>query len=239
MSVKFNISSVFISLLAIFSYYAYGDKPKYSVYLAGPDVFLQNPINVGEELKNKIIAFSNQWVKDKKYDELPFDLDLKYPMDSNIDSSNNSVPNKKMAADIYNANIKMMDASHIMLANTTNFRGPEMDTGTAFEVGYMSGIKKPVFAYFNTQPFWGKSFDISNYLDRVKQMMKLNKESVKDKYSVSIENFGTVHNIMIDCSVKNITTELRDAVNSALDYLDGEYQKSISSHSGPTPYANL
>lgn len=44
-------------------------------------------------------------------------------------------------------NEKTMDGADFIIANLTPFRGPSADVGTAYEVGYMRGQGKKVFAY--------------------------------------------------------------------------------------------
>ncbi len=50
-----------------------------------------------------------------------------------------------------------------MIANITPFQGPSADVGTAFEMGFMRALGKPIFAYSNdarpfserVNDFWG------------------------------------------------------------------------------------
>ncbi len=77
----------------------------------------------------------------------------------------------------------------------TPFRGPSCDPGTAYEIGYMRGLGKPVLAYSNIS----QSFtDRSSGLD-----------------SLIIEKFDMVDNLMLDGAVVAsgfdiITTDAQD-----------------------------
>ena len=43
--------------------------------------------------------------------------------------------------------IELMDTCQLGIANTTPFRGPSMDVGTAVEMGYLYAQGKPVYGY--------------------------------------------------------------------------------------------
>lgn len=185
---------LFISLLAIQANTAQaktvpeGDTPTYYVYLAGPEVFLPDPIEAGE-LKKQAIQMLNekhQW---------PFKLVGLYPMDNEIE---NFAPDVKTGLVIYHANIALMDKAHFVTANMVRFRGPSMDVGTAFEMGYMLGLNKPVFAYYDAKPFYGDVEQPGLYAERVAKYYSVDPENPeKDIHGQSIENFGMEDNLMM------------------------------------------
>ena len=43
-----------------------------------------------------------------------------------------------------------MRSCDLLIANCTPFRGVSMDVGTAFEIGFMRALGRPVFGYSNT-----------------------------------------------------------------------------------------
>ena len=99
------------------------------VYLAGPDVFLRESVEVGRA-KQAICARHG--------------LDGRYPGDSPDVSG---LPVGEQARALFEACVEMMDACVAGLVNLTPFRGPSADVGTAFEMGYLFGRDRPVFGY--------------------------------------------------------------------------------------------
>src|SRR5687768_8912058 len=100
------------------------------VYLAGPEVFLDSALEVGQ--RKKAICAANG-------------LDGLFPLDKEIQGVEKSPPD--LARAIYEANIGLMLQADLLIANITPFRGPSMDAGTAFEIGFCAARKLPVFAY--------------------------------------------------------------------------------------------
>ena len=106
-------------------------KPK--VYLAGPDIFLPNPIEHGEKLKKICTKYGLQGL---------------YPLDNQFDLSDlKRGPDK--AIKIYQADIELINASDCLVANLSPFRGVSDDQGTCFELGYAVAQNKPVAIYSN------------------------------------------------------------------------------------------
>ena len=50
---------------------------------------------------------------------------------------------------IFQANQAMIESCDIIIANLNPFRGPELDSGTVWKVGYALGLWKPVVGYMN------------------------------------------------------------------------------------------
>ncbi len=164
------------------------DKPVFYVYLAGPEVFLPDPIKAGEIKKQRMLQLSqsSHW---------PFKLVGLYPMDNEIP---NFKPNRETGVRIYEANLALMQKADFIAANMVRFRGPSMDVGTAFEMGYMRGLNKPVFAYYETKPFYGWQEQQGLYADRVKQYYQVDpKDAHKDFDGLTIEQFGMEDNLMM------------------------------------------
>jgi nucleoside 2-deoxyribosyltransferase len=137
------------------------------IYLAGPDVFLPDPLKIAEA-KKKICA---------NYGFMGI-----FPLDNVLDLSN--LTPFESGVRIYQNNIKLMDNCDLIVANMTPFRGPSMDVGTAFELGYMAAQGKPIFAYTN---------DNRLYSDRVTKIT-----SNLDDKGMSIEVFQMHDNLMLE-----------------------------------------
>lgn len=149
------------------------------VYLAGPDVFLSNAIEIGER-KRAICA--------------RYGLDGVFPLDAHLDL--NGLSPREAGAAIFRANIHLMQSCDAVIANMTPFRGPGMDVGTAFEVGFMFALGRPVFAYTN---------DDRDYVDRVADLIGVGTENgapVCDAQGLAVETFGMADNLMIDVAVR-------------------------------------
>jgi nucleoside 2-deoxyribosyltransferase len=110
-------------------------------YLAGPDVFFPNPLEIGEA-KKAICAQHG--------------LEGVFPLDANLDLEGLSP--EEQGYRCFDAMVELMESSDLVIANLTPFRGPSMDVGTAVEIGYMHGRGKPVFGYTNVA---------EDYADRV------------------------------------------------------------------------
>jgi nucleoside 2-deoxyribosyltransferase len=102
------------------------------IYLAGPEVFLPNARALGEA-KRALCA----------------DLGLSgvFPLDADIDLG--GLPPREQGRTIYRADVSLMRRCDVIIANLTPFRGPSADVGTAFELGFMTALGKPAFAYSN------------------------------------------------------------------------------------------
>jgi len=141
-----------------------------NIYLAGPDVFLPDAIDVG---RSKVDICRRHKVTGL------------FPLDNTIDLS---------AADasvaIFKGNEAMMDTADAIIANLTPFRGPGADSGTVYELGYMAGRGKPCFGYSN---------DPSTYAERVRLFGQVTKRDgqLADANGLTVEDFGLADNLMM------------------------------------------
>jgi nucleoside 2-deoxyribosyltransferase len=140
------------------------------IYLAGPDVFLPDAIEVGRR-KVEICA--------------RYGLTGLYPLDNAIDRAASDV-----SLLIFRGNETMMDAADAIIANLTPFRGPGADPGTAYELGYMAGRRKLCFGYSN---------DPAIYADRLRRIadVKPDGERLVDAEGLTVEDFGLPDNLML------------------------------------------
>jgi nucleoside 2-deoxyribosyltransferase len=102
------------------------------IYLAGPDVFLPDPMAMAEAKKRICAAHGFAGV---------------FPLDKELDLS--GLEPLQAGQRIYRANEELMRGCDLIIANMTPFRGPGMDAGTAFEMGFMRALGKPVLGYTN------------------------------------------------------------------------------------------
>jgi nucleoside 2-deoxyribosyltransferase len=115
-----------------------GNRTK--VYLAGPDVFLPDAQERGNQKKALCAQYGFQGV---------------FPLDAGPVGAEAA---RDAAFAVFEICVAMMHDCQLAIANLTPFRGVSMDVGTAVEIGYMAAIGKPVFGYTNV---------IESYKDRV------------------------------------------------------------------------
>ena len=101
------------------------------VYLAGPDVFLPEAVEVGRELKALCASAG---------------LEGLYPLDNDAPTFDDP---HRIAQWIAQANIALIHQADYVVANLNAFRGLEPDSGTCFEVGMAIALSKPVFIYLS------------------------------------------------------------------------------------------
>ena len=111
-----------------------------------------------------------------------------YPLDNQIDET----WSKEVAREfIYKKNIELIEMCDIVVANANPFRGDELDSGTAFEIGYALALKKKVVIYMD---------DTRSYLQ--KSTCKAKKDDLVDKDGMFIEDFNFSLNLMFSaCSI--------------------------------------
>lgn len=151
------------------------------VYLAGPEVFLPDAAALAAR-KVEICGARG--------------LTGVFPADG--DGPDGPAAPRETARGIYRRNRDLMDGCDAMIANMTPFRGPSMDVGTAFELGYMAGMGKPVLGYSNvtapyatrTRAFFGLLAESGAALD-----------ALADPSGMAIEPFGMVDNLMLESAV--------------------------------------
>ena len=190
---------------------------KLKVYLAGPDVFLRDPRAMMDRKKAICETAGFEGI-------CPLDNDIA----QNADKT-------KMAMDISRANERLMDSCDLVIANMTPFRGPSMDVGTAYEMGYMRGKGKPVFGYSN---------DGRGYMEKVTAFVEQTKtgseqsvhlrsdhKTPEDNKSMSVENFGLLDNLMLEGAVRASGTRIGVPATAIVDlYGDpGAFQIAVES----------
>jgi nucleoside 2-deoxyribosyltransferase len=141
------------------------------IYLAGPDVFLPDALEIG---RRKAAICARHGVSGL------------YPLDNSVDLAASVA-----SLTIFRGNEAMMDAADAIIANLTPFRGPSADAGTVYELGYMAGRGKFCLAYSN---------DPSSYRERVMRRydVKTSPEGhLIDPEGLTVEDFGLSDNLMM------------------------------------------
>lgn len=151
-------------------------KPK--LYLAGPEVFLPNALEVAEEQRELC----------RKYDFIPL-----HPMDNNIELAEKDM---KTAMRIYQGDVGQVRECDIVVANCNAFRGACMDDGTAYELGYGNALGKPSYGHIRELfPLVGRTI--------LEYPCELREDGVfidKDGYLIT-DDFGTSINLMMECGM--------------------------------------
>src|SRR5258708_13131518 len=102
------------------------------VYLAGPDEFLPDAVEIGRRKAGICAAHGLRGL---------------YPLDNAVD-----LKAIDASLTIFKGNEAMMDEACAIIANLTPFRGPSADAGTVYELGYMAGRGQFCLAYTHEPP---------------------------------------------------------------------------------------
>lgn len=138
------------------------------IYIAGPDVFEKNAVEIGRKYKALCEKYGHTGL---------------FPLDNECSSSK----------EICQANIALINESDVIIANGNEFRG-EMDTGTAFEIGYAAAKNKKIIVYMD---------DTSSLVE------KYGREDEKGR---NVEDFGLPLNLMISESATIVKGNFEDAL---------------------------
>lgn len=154
-----------------------GDARRPRIYLAGPEVFFPNAREQGEIKKRLCAAHGFAGV---------------YPLDNAI-SGADVLSSESLARAISHGNERLMRSCDFIVANCTPFRGASMDAGTAYEIGFMRALGRPVFGYSNVTP---------DYAARVRATPQDAQAAWCDETrAADIEDFGLAENLMIAIAV--------------------------------------
>jgi len=140
------------------------------VYLAGPDVFLPDAVDIGRRKADLCTRHG---------------LIGLYPLDNSVD-----LAAKAASLKIFRGNQAMMNEADAIIANLTPFRGPGADAGTVYELGYMAGRGKLCLGYSN---------DPSTYAEPVRKFTDVSSgdRRLVDAQGLTVEGFGLSDNLMM------------------------------------------
>ena len=133
------------------------------IYLAGPTVFLPDKLARGRALKALCESFGCHGL-------FPLDADMGPTPD---------------ARRIYAVCVGMLLDSDAVVADLSPFRGPHVDDGTAFELGFAAARGIPIFGYAD---------DLRPLTDRIAPRAPGERT---DRDGIDIEDFGEPFNAMI------------------------------------------
>eukprot|EP00756_Hemistasia_phaeocysticola_P061501 Hpha_TRINITY_DN4978_c0_g1::TRINITY_DN4978_c0_g1_i1::g.51508::m.51508 len=158
------------------------------VYLAGPDVFRADALEIAAK-KKKICT--------------EYGLVGMFPLDNCIDLS--GMDGRKAGLTIAEANEQLMRSADACIANMTPFRGPSMDVGTAFEMGFMRAQGKPVHGYTQSADSFAertKAWCLKHHGKPHRERPDAGRPVVEDHDGNEIESFESLHdNLMLDGAV--------------------------------------
>ena len=149
-----------------------------SVYLAGPEVFLTDAMEIGR-MKKEIC---------RRHGLLGL-----FPFDNEAVAVEGG---PALDVIIYRGNVAMMRQADFGVFNLTPFRGPGADGGTCFELGFMTALGKPCVGYSN---------DGASYIERVRLAGPLTQADDgcwRDAVGLLVEDFDNADNLMLDCSIE-------------------------------------
>jgi nucleoside 2-deoxyribosyltransferase len=148
------------------------------VYLAGPEVFLANAREIGARKRAVCERHGLVGV---------------FPGDEEDTCDPAALPLAEWGLAISRAMERVMRSCDAMIVNLTPFRGPSADVGSAYEMGFMRALGRPIFGYSN---------DTRSYPDRVTAFcsggirMRSTGEH-EDPDGMAIEPFGLHDNLML------------------------------------------
>jgi len=147
------------------------------VYLAGPEVFLLNATEVGEQKKQLCKKYGFEGV---------------FPLDKEVDIESKSP--REIGLCISRVNEALIKTCDIVVANLTPFRGPSADVGTAYEIGFAHALGKKIFAYTNVAaPFTERTkIALGNHVNRNDD------GKLRDANGMFIEENELMDNLMLD-----------------------------------------
>lgn len=149
------------------------------VYLAGPEVFLSDALEVAAAKKRVCAAHGLEGV---------FPLDAPPPLPP---------AERPYWMRIYLGNEAHIRSCGALIANLTPFRGPSADAGTVFELGFMRALGRPVLGYSNAG---------ADFLDRTREFLGAAARpradgGWEDGEGMGLEDFGLADNLMIDGAI--------------------------------------
>ena len=157
---------------------ATAEPPRARIYLAGPEVFLREALEIAE--RKKAIC-------------LKHGFDGVFPLDASLDLR--GLRPGVAGLRISQANESLIRTCDALIANMTPFRGIGMDAGTAFEMGFMRALGRPVLGYTNSR---------ESLLDRTRGEIRTRRTAGgrhEDADRMMVEDHGFADNLMLEGAV--------------------------------------
>jgi nucleoside 2-deoxyribosyltransferase len=163
-----------------------------SIYLAGPGVFRPDARAFGDMLKALARVHG---------------VDALYPLDEAVAEDDQAT----QAQTIFDANTVMIDRADAVVADISPFRGPSLDPGTAFEIGYAHAKGKAIFAW---------SSDLRTLRERTEAARLTEEAAARDDWA--IEDLDLVDNLMIAVPLAGLYGSAEEAIAAAAASLAGQ-----------------
>ena len=147
------------------------------IYLAGPEVFHPRAKEIGEAKARLCATVGFEGI---------------FPLDTSLELT--GLSKGEQATRIYRADVDIMRRCDVMIGNLTPFRGVSMDSGTAFEAGYMRALGRPVLGYCNTA---------QEYRTRANSYRAASRTwPDADGPDMMVEDFELTENLMIEIAIR-------------------------------------
>lgn len=156
------------------------------IYLAGPDVFRPDVADWAESARELC----------RRYGFEPL-----LPVDHQ-----ETQPDK-----IFQSNIDLIRKAQIVAANLDPFRGPEPDSGTAFELGYALALGKKVCGYVSRLETLAQRVESAENRSEVPAPYG---NRLTDRKGLMIENFGLPCNLMLSVPANIVEGGLEGCLKS-------------------------
>lgn len=151
------------------------------VYLAGPDVFLPDPLGMAARKRAICAAYGLAGI---------------FPVDSHPAHPEEAGTPRWLW--IYRRNEGHMRDADAVIANLTPFRGPSADPGTVYELGFMRALGKPVLGYSNVAADL-----VPRTLGFLGPAMRRDAEGCwRDAEDMAVEDFSLADNLMIEGGIR-------------------------------------
>jgi nucleoside 2-deoxyribosyltransferase len=175
-------------------------EQKPEIYLAGPEVFLPDPLCRAAELKAICAALGAIG---------------RFPLDNQTEVAD---PDPDvMAGNISRADEALVRACDAVVANMMPYRGPSMDPGTIYEMGFARGLGKLVVGY---------TTDWRPMSEKVAALHPLtaHADGLRDPNGMLCADFGLIDNLMI---VKGAAAVL-PSFEAAVEYVVRHFRRCPS-----------
>jgi nucleoside 2-deoxyribosyltransferase len=151
------------------------------VYLAGPEIFLANAREIGARKRAICTQYGLTGI---------FPTDEEEPFSPTM-----TLPERGLG--ISRAMEHVMRTCNAMIVNMTPFRGPSADVGSAYEMGFMRALGRPIFSYTNDdRPFFDRVVEFSGGVVRERPS-----GVHEDDDGMAIESFALRDNLMLEGGV--------------------------------------
>ncbi len=164
------------------------------IYLAGPGVFRPDRDDYARGMKEVCAGMGLEGV---------------FPMDAEIPPQDSRAATARA---IRSANLELIRGCQGVIAEMSPFRGPGMDGGTAYEMGFAAALGIPVLAW---TPNGGE------YAARVADLGL--------REGMDVEDFGLADNLMMACGTADgeVHDRFEDACDAAAELLVGKRSGSL------------